>query len=444
MTATAEQRWPSEAYGWLITITLLVGFTFSFIDRQVLNLLVEPIQADLGISDTEISFLQGFAFVITYVAMSIPLGRLVDRYNRMHIMIGGVLFWSATTVACGLSRSYGQLLAARMGVGAGEATLAPAAWSVLSDYFRPHRLARPMSVYLMGPYLGAGLAMIAGAEVLDWTREMDTVDTPFIGALAPWQFTFVVVGLPGILIAALIALLREPDRMGLGAEAGAVPSWREVWGFVWYQRRIYAALHLGVPFIVIILYGLQAWVPTILVRVFEWDLADAGRRYGVVALLTGSAGVLTGPFIATWLRRRGYIDAPLRVAIVGACAAPCCLVGLPWLDSGNAALAAIAGASFSVTLPLALITTTMQEVTPNNMRGVVAGMYVVTTNVMGLALGPTLVASATDFLFQNPQAVAKSLALVSVCMGPVAALLLWLGTKPYAAEKARMEELGPH
>ncbi len=442
MKSAAEEDWPSEAYGWLVTVVLLVGFTFSFIDRQVLNLLVEPIQADLGISDTEISFLQGFAFVITYVAMSIPLGRLVDRYNRVHIMVGGVLFWSATTVACGLSRNYGQLLAARMGVGAGEATLAPAAWSVLSDYFRPHRLARPMSVYLMGPYLGAGLAMIAGAEVLDWTRQMETVNTPLVGELAPWQFTFVVVGVPGILIAGMIALLREPVRKGRAADPGAVPNWRAVWSFVWRQRRVYAALHLGVPFIVVILYGLQAWVPTILVRVFEWDLADAGRRYGIIALLAGSAGVLTGPFVASWLRRRGHLDAPLRVGVVGAIAAPCCLVGLPWLDSGGVALIAIAGASFSVTLPLALITTTMQEVTPNDMRGVVAGMYVVTTNVMGLALGPTLVAASTDFLFQDPQAVAKSLALVSVCMGPIAALLLWLGAKPYAVERARMEAGG--
>ena len=439
MTAATAERWPSEARGWLVTITLLVGFTFSFIDRQVLNLLVEPIQADLNITDTEISFLQGFAFVITYVAMSIPLGRLVDRYNRMRIMVGGVLFWSASTVACGLSRSYMELLTARLGVGAGEATLAPAAWSVLADYFRPHRLAWPMSVYLMGPYLGAGLAMIAGAEVLDWTRQMDTVDTPLIGALAPWQFTFVMVGIPGVLIAALIALLKEPRRKGRAAATAAVPAWREVWAFVWRQRRIYAALHLGVPFIVIILYGLQAWVPTILVRVFEWDLADAGRRYGVVALVMGSAGVLTGPVVAAWLRSRGHLDAPLRVAILGAIAAPCCLAWLPWVDSGGVALAAVAGASFSVTLPLALITTTMQEVTPNELRGVVAGMYVVTTNVMGLALGPTLVAASTDFLFQNPLAVADSLALVSVCMGPIAVALLWAGAKPYAQEQARLQ-----
>ncbi len=435
MSALAEQEWPSQKYGWYVTFVLLIGFTFSFVDRQVLNLLVEPIREDLEISDTQISFLQGFAFVLTYVTMSVPIGRMVDRFNRMRIMIGGILLWSATTVACGLSQSYGQLLAARMGVGAGEAALSPAAWSVLADYFHPDKLARPISVYLMGPYLGAGLAMIAGAEVLDWTRQVEFVTVPLIGQLAPWQFTFLAVGLPGLLIAGLFATLREPQRKGRRGNVNQVPPWREVWAYILRHKRIYLALHLGVPFIVIMLYGLQSWVPTILVRVYEWDLADAGRRYGVVALVAGSTGVLTGPVVAAWFRRLGYVDAPLRVAILGAASATLCLISLPWLSSGGAALATIAGASFSVTLPLALITTTMQEVTPNAMRGVVNGLYVVTTNVLGLALGPTLVAASTDFVFQDTQAVAKSLALVSMVMGPIAMLLLASGMKPYARAK---------
>jgi len=418
-----------------VTFVLLIGFTFSFVDRQVLNLLVEPIRHDLEISDTQISFLQGFAFVLTYVSMSVPIGRMVDRFNRMRIMIGGILLWSATTIACGLSRNYAQLLAARMGVGAGEAALSPAAWSVLADYFPPDRLARPISVYLMGPYLGAGLAMIAGAEVLDWTRQVEFVTVPLLGQLAPWQFTFVAVGLPGLLIAGLFATLREPERKGRTGNVDQVPPWRDVWAYIRRHRRIYLALHLGVPFIVIMLYGLQSWVPTILVRVYEWDLADAGRRYGLVALVAGSAGVLTGPAVAVWLRRLGYIDAPLRVAILGAASATLSLITLPWVDSGGAALAVIGAASFSVTLPLALITTTMQEVTPNAMRGVVNGLYVVTTNVLGLALGPTLVAASTDYVFQDTEAVAKSLALVSVVMGPIAVILLASGLKPYVRLK---------
>ena len=190
MADIKSESWPSPGYGWYVTIVLLIGFTFSFVDRQVLNLLVEPIQKDLGISDTQISVLQGFAFVLTYVALSVPIGRLVDRFNRMRIMIGGVLFWSATTIACGLSNSYGQLLSARMGVGAGESALSPAAWSVLADYFHPDRLARPISVYLMGPYLGAGLAMIAGAEVLDWTRQVSEVASANSGCTEPVAIHF--------------------------------------------------------------------------------------------------------------------------------------------------------------------------------------------------------------------------------------------------------------
>lgn len=419
--------YPSPAYGWYVTVVLLLGFTFSFVDRQVLNLLVEPIRKDLEISDTQISFLQGFAFAITYVVASIPIGRMVDRFNRVRIMIWGVLVWSATTIACGLSRNYTHLLVARMGVGAGEAALSPAAWSVLADYFHPDRLSRPISVYLMGPYIGAGIAMIAGAEVLDFTREMTSITVPILGDLAPWQFTFIAVGLPGVLIAALIATVREPVRMRRRDAQVTVPPWREVWAYMRSNRRVYTALHLGVPFIVVMLYGLQSWTPTILVRVYEWDLADAGRIYGLIALVAGSQGVLSGPFVARFLERRGRSDSALLVAITGAAMATGFLASIPLQPSATGALVCIAGASFSVTLPLALITSAMQRVTPNEMRGVVNGAYVVTTNVIGLALGPTLVAACTDYVFGDPNAVARSLGLVSMFMGPIAMLLLWSG-----------------
>ncbi|MGA1371139.1 MAG: spinster family MFS transporter [Pseudomonadales bacterium] len=424
-------RYPSPVYGWYVTLVLLLGFTFSFVDRQVLNLLVEPIRQDLKVSDTQISFLQGFAFAITYVLASIPIGRMVDRLNRVRIMIWGVLAWSATTIACGLSRNYWQLLIARTGVGAGEATLSPAAWSVLADYFPPDRLSRPISVYLMGPYIGAGIAMIAGAEVLDFTREVSTVQIPMLGALAPWQLTFIAVGLPGILVAALIATIREPIRTGRKDTDLVVPSWGEVWAQVRANKRVYIALHLGVPFIVVMLYGLQSWTPTIMVRVYEWDLADAGRTYGLIALVTGSAGVLSGPTLARLLERHGRTEAPLLVAMLGAASATLFLAAIPLQTTAIGALICVGGASFSVTLPLALITSAMQLVTPNEMRGVINGAYVVTTNVIGLALGPTLVAACTDYVFADPLAVARSLGLVSLVVGPIAVALLYSGVAAY-------------
>jgi MFS family permease len=434
---TTGITYPSAAYGWYVTLVLLLGFTFSFVDRQVLNLLIEPIRKDLGITDTEISFLQGFAFAITYVVASIPIGRMVDRFNRVRIMIWGVLVWSATTIACGLSRNYTQLLVARMGVGAGEAALSPAAWSVLADYFHPDRLSRPISVYLMGPYIGAGIAMIAGAEVLDFTREVSAIQVPLLGELAPWQFTFIAVGLPGVLIAALIATVREPVRTHRRDAQIRVPPWREVRAYMYRNSRVYTALHLGVPFIVVMLYGLQSWTPTILVRVYEWDLADAGRTYGLIALVAGSAGVLSGPLVAKLFERRERYDSPLLVAIASAAMATVFLGSIPLQATATGALVCIAGASFSVTLPLALITSAMQQVTPNEMRGVVNGAYVVTTNVIGLALGPTLVAACTDYVFGDPKAVARSLGLVSMFMGPIAVVLLWSGT---AAMRRKLAE----
>ncbi len=424
-------NYPSPVYGWYVTFVLLLGFTFSFVDRQVLNLLVEPIRQDLNVSDTQISFLQGFAFAITYVLASVPIGRMVDRLNRVRIMIWGVLAWSATTIACGLSRNYWQLLIARSGVGAGEATLSPAAWSVLADYFPPDRLSRPISVYLMGPYIGAGIAMIAGAEVLDFTREVSSIQVPVLGALAPWQLTFIAVGLPGILVAALIATIREPVRTGRKEADLVVPSWGEVWAQVRANKRVYIALHLGVPFIVVMLYGLQSWTPTIMVRVYEWDLADAGRAYGVIALVTGSAGVLSGPSLARLLQQRGRSDAPLLVAMLGAASATLFLTAIPLQSTAIGALICVGGASFSVTLPLALITSAMQLVTPNEMRGVINGAYVVTTNVIGLALGPTLVAACTDYVFADPLAVARSLGVVSLVVGPIAVGLLYSGVAAY-------------
>ena len=435
------EQWPDPRYGWFVTGVLLVAFTFSFVDRQVLNLLVEPIQQDLQISDTQISFLQGLAFVFTYVTMSVPLGRMVDRFNRVRIMIGGVLVWSATTVACGLSRNYFQLVLARLGVGAGEAALTPAAWSVLSDYFPHDRLSRPISVYLMGPYVGAGLAMIAGAEVLVWTQEVEALTLPLVGAVAPWQFTFVAVGLPGILIAAMLLSIREPTRKGRSGDSSKAPPWRQVMSYMWSHKRIYLALHVGVPFLVVMLYGLQAWVPTVMVRVYEWDLTQAGRVYGLIALFAGSGGVLAGPTLARFLEARGVDDSPIRIAAIGAAGASISLALLPLQADATAGLICVALASFFVPLPLALITTAMQFVTPNDMRGVVAGMYVVTNNVLGLALGPTMVAATTDYIFADPKAVAQSLGLVSLIMGPLSVGILLMGRKAYVARARELRAL---
>ena len=425
-----QRNYPSPTSAWAVTLLLTVLYVFSFIDRQVLNLLVGPIQADLRLSDVEVSLLQGFAFVSTYVLLSVPIGRLVDTRSRVAIVSAGVAFWSVATAACGLARSFGGLFVARAGVGIGEATLTPAAWSLLADYFPPERRTLPFSVFLIGPYIGAGIAMIFGGLAMAFFAGLGPVTLPLAGALQPWQLTFVAVGAPGLLLAALTLMVPEPQRKGvLGGQAAAAP-YADIIGWVRRHHRIYTALLLGVPCITLILYGLQAWIPTYLVRVQAMTLLEAGTRYGVIALVCSSLGVLSGPLFGRVLAARGYGDYQLRVAFLSLVLLVPVLLLLPLAASVTQALTVIALASYLVPLPLALVATAIQSVTPNRMRGVLVGTYVVAVNIVGLALGPSLIAFATDYLFGEQQALGRSLALVGSVVGLLGAVLLFRALKP--------------
>ncbi len=424
--------WPSARAGWYATLILTFAYTFSFVDRQILNLLVDPIKADLDLTDTRVSFLQGLAFAVPYIVMSIPVGRLVDRVNRIAVLVGGVFVWAGATIASGLSQNYGQLMAARMVVGTGEASVSPAAWSLLADYFPPDKLALPTSIFLMGPYLGGGLALMGGAAAVEWFGSVDMGVLPLVGELATWQFTFIAVAVPGLLIAMVLPTIKNPPRQKKAAVEEQPNNWGDVWRFMKAHARIYIAVLLGVPFTVVVLYGLQGWVPTMLVRVYGWDIPTAGWNYGSLALITGSAGVLIGPIIGRYLLRRGHRDYPLRIGAAGTVGIVISMAFLPFQTDAFGALVCIGFASFFVALPLALMTYVIQTVTPGNMRGVVSGVYVATSNILGLALGPTMVAVTTDYVFQDPAQVHLSLALVSVIVAPIAFILMASGMKPLA------------
>ncbi len=141
--------WPKKSYAWFFTSILLFAYIISFIDRQMINYLVVPIKEDMGLTDFEISFIQGWGFVLAYIFFSIPFGRIVDKVNRVKVLIGGIVIWSFATAACGFSKNAFHLVLSRSGVGAGEAALTPASWSIISDLFPVERRSFPMSIYLM-------------------------------------------------------------------------------------------------------------------------------------------------------------------------------------------------------------------------------------------------------------------------------------------------------
>lgn len=230
--------WPHAGWAWFAVAALMIAYTSSFIDRQILTLLVEPIRADLIISDTQFSLLAGIAFSLFYTVMGIPLARLADRGSRRRIIFWGIVVWRVMTVACGLANSFWALFAARIGVGIGEAALSPAAYSMISDYFSHKRRARTLAVYSMGPYLGAGLALMIGGAVIDVIARAGAMQLPIVGELAAWQQTFVLVGAPGLLIAALFIVVREPPRQGVvrsGVEAGVLK-------YMWARKSTFYSL----------------------------------------------------------------------------------------------------------------------------------------------------------------------------------------------------------
>jgi MFS family permease len=161
-----KEAYPPVGYSWYVVGILTVAYVFSFIDRQILNLLVGPIRRDLQISDTEMSLLMGFSFAVFYTFFGIPLGRLADTRSRRALITGGIVLWSLMTAACGLARNFVHFLLLRMGVGVGEAALSPSAYSLIADYFPRENRATALSVYSMGIYIGSGLAYLLGGLVV--------------------------------------------------------------------------------------------------------------------------------------------------------------------------------------------------------------------------------------------------------------------------------------
>lgn len=435
----SEAPWPRPAYAWYVLGVLTLAYTVSFIDRQILALLVEPIRRDLKISDTEISLLQGFAFAIFYTIMGLPIARLADVRSRRVIVAVGIFFWSVMTAACGLTRNFWQLFGARVGVGVGEAALSPPAYSIISDYFPPDRLSRAISFYSMGIYIGAGLAFVVGGAVIHLVEAAGVTTVPLLGDLFPWQITFLVVALPGLVVVALMTTVREPVRRGLAAVKGPVmpktaaapPSVAQVAAFVKERWKVLSSHYVGYALFALVGYANISWIPTFIIRTHGWTASEVGLTYGVLILVFGTAGVVSGGWLADRMRRRGRADANMRVTMYAAIAITAPLIAAPLMDDPVIALVLIAPGIFLVSLPFGVAPAALQVITPNQMRAQVSALYLFVVNIIGLGLGPTVVALITDYVFGDDLALRYSLAIMGGVTAPLAALVLALGLKHY-------------
>ena len=416
----------SRRYGWYVVAVLIVAYTFSYIDRSILTLMVAPIRATLRISDVQLSLLHGLAFALFYTLMGVPIGRLVDRRRRTHIVAAGIAVWSVMTTLCGFARSFGPMFGARVGVGVGEAALSPAAYSMLADLFQGKRLVRALSVYQSAIYLGPGIATLVGGVLL---QRLSPVDTAF-GHFAPWQLVFVVIGLPGLLVALLVLTLREPPRRGAGA-AEAPPSFAAVVAHMRGRAGAYGLLILGLCCQSVMWNGATAWIPTHLMRRYGWTPGDVAVGYGPVIAVFGIMGTLTGGWVAGWWRDRGATDANVRIGILAAATALPFGVLAPLMPSGDLSLTLFAAFLFCGAMPYGGAAAALQEITPNRMRGQVSAIYLFGLNLAGIGLGPVIVALVTARVYGGDAMIGRGIATVVGLAAVLSIAILAAALRPY-------------
>lgn len=433
---------PPARRAWYAVSVLTLIYIFSYIDRTILTLLVTPIREDLQISDTQISLLHGFAFALFYTLFGFPLGRLADRGRRVTIISIGVLVWSVMTVLSGLARSFGQLFAARMGVGVGEAALSPSAYSIIADYFPPDKLSRALSVYVMGTYVGMASAYAIGGAVVGALNDLPPLHVPLLGPLEGWRIAFLVAGLPGIFLAGLIFTVKEPRRIGvLRSDAGASEhSFPKLFGYLSEHKWTYAATFVGFGLLGLLINGMALWTPTFLIRIHGWSAAEAGAVYGLMIGIFGGSGVVAGGWFSDHLQKRGETGACFIAATIASACAIVPTALMPLMASTAWILGLMGPALFFGSMPFGLAVSALQQITPNQLRGQISAIYLFFSSLLGIGFGPLAVALVTDFVFGDDQRLGDSMAIVGGGVALLATLILFAGIRAYRMSVARADE----
>jgi MFS family permease len=414
----------------------MFAYVVSFVDRLILGLLVQPLKADLGISDTQVGLLAGIGFALFYTVMGVPLARLADRSNRKWLIVAGVALWSAATAASAFATSFAWLLLARVAVGVGEATLAPAASSMIADYFPRDRVARALGVYSTGVYLGAGVALLAGSLVVAAVTRGGPLLLAGLGTFNTWQLAFLLAALPGVLVVALMLTVREPPRLehsgaGPGAAGVAAPSLRDLRRFLLANRRLLGAHCVGYGALGTAVTAWLVWAPEMLRRAHGIPISEAAFVYGVLLVTLGTAGPFLGGWWSQRLAARGYADAEIRVSMIATLLLTPLVIAAPLMPSLAVTATVLAPVVLLLAVPQGLAATVLQLIAPNRLRGQVLSSFMLVAVLLAYLIGPTAVPLIATRIFGSDQALDRALALLCGLLIPLAAVAFAIAARPY-------------
>jgi MFS family permease len=422
----------NKTASWYAVGVLTLANISSFIDRQILSLLVKPIKRDLHLSDTEMSLLMGLSFAIFYTLFGVFIGRLADRKSRRNIIIAGISIWSLMTTLCASVGTYIQFFMARMGVGVGESTLSPSAYSMISDLFPKSRLATALSVFSLGVFLGSGIAMLIGSGIVAHLPTEGMLTVPIFGEIFPWQLIFLYVGLPGLVIALLLFTIKEPTRTNTLQKDGETLklSLKDSLSIIFKHRTAFLLICFGTAFQAFINYGSNAWIPTFVARTYGWEVPRAGAFYGAVLVTSSILGVLFGGWYADKLVKKGITDGRLRISLMAGilCLLSCCL---PLFPRAEWALLAVFVPNFALAAPFGAATAAIQEIMPNQVRALASSIFLFILNLIGIGLGPLTVAFFTDTIFKDENMIRYSMVMLYLIGGTMITILTFFALKPY-------------
>jgi MFS family permease len=422
--SAATPPWPPEHEARRAVLVLMVAYIFSYIDRQILAMLVGPIKADLGVTDFELSLLNGLAFAVCFTVLGVwPVGQWADRGNRRNLAAAGVFLWSLMTAVCGRVTSYAGLFVARVGVGVGEATLAPAAYSMIADYVPPARRGRALGLFSMGIYLGIGVAIMVTGLVVQAVGSMPVMHWPVIGEVRGWQVAFLILGPPGMLVSLWLLTVREPARREVAAATTGV-RYADVWRRIREHAGFYANLIFGVSMLTLTFNAVAFWIPAHLLRVHELSPLQVAFSYGPIMFVAGSLGILAGGVLADRWRSAGRADAELQVVLYGALALGPLVIAAFQLRDATLAIALLAPLLFVTSFPFGAASAALQMVTPNRFRARTSAIYLLVINLLGIGLGSSAASFVSDVVLKDEQRIGDGVTAVAAVAAPLAAWLI--------------------
>jgi MFS family permease len=425
--------WGLSPYG--VVAILMVTSVLSYLDRTLVSLMVDPIRHDLHIGDTQMGLLAGFAFSLFYALMGLPFGRWADKHNRKWLIVFGVAGWSFATAACALTHTFGGLFGARLLVGIGEATVGPSALSLISNLFPKRRLGVALALFSTGITIGNGFAVAVGGALVEALQHA-SAGLPVVGVISGWRLVFGIVGVAGLPVAALIALLvREPRRQS----QEPAPDLRAVFAHMGGNLGAYGLVMVGYALMIIMSGAQAAWGPTYFHRIHHMPIGQFGPIFGLVMGVGGTAGLLFGGIASDALTRRNVPAAPARVILASIILQAPLLIAAYLAKDLWVALVCFSAGVIVLTLNGGLQTATFQRITPPRMLGSVWAIYLIAANLISGGLGPLLIGGISERLSGGGERLGEALAVVAGLVLPLAALLVFLALKPLTESERRMD-----